>query len=152
MPTISAGFDSSGDVPGEDALVRFGPTIYVRIGLDVEYQLGNAAQPDLPSDRIPALVDTGALESCIDSTLAIGLSLPVVDRRRVAGAHGAGEVNYHLAQIYIPDLEATISGLFAGVHLAAGGQHHSALIGRTFLRHFTMAYEGRTGIVTISND
>lgn len=152
MPTINAGFSRSGGEPDEDALVRYGPTIYVRIGFDAEYQLGNATQPNLPSNQLPALVDTGALESCSDSTLAMGLSLPVVDRRRVAGAHGAGEVNYHLAQIYIPDLDFTISGLFAGVHLTAGGQRHSALIGRTFLRHFTMAYEGRTGIVTISND
>ena len=152
MPTINAGFNRSGGISGEDALVSYGPTIYVRIGLDAEYQLGDATQPNLPSNQLPALVDTGALESCIDSTLALGLSLPVVDRRSVAGAHGAGEVNYHLAQIYIPDLDITISGLFAGVHLTAGGQRHSALIGRTFLRHFTMAYEGRTGTVTISND
>jgi hypothetical protein len=36
--------------------------------------------------------------------------------------------------------------------LLAGGQNHAALIGRTFLRHFTMTYEGRTGTVIISND
>jgi hypothetical protein len=45
-----------------------------------------------------------------------------------------------------------VYGLFAGVNLAAGGQPHQALIGRTFLRHFTMIYEGRTGTVTITND
>lgn len=38
------------------------------------------------------------------------------------------------------------------IDLAAGGQAHLALIGRTFLRNFTMVYEGRTGTVTIHND
>ena len=97
-------------------------------------------------------MDTGAQASCVDSALAMELGLPVVDRTQVAGIHGASEVNSHLAQIYIPDLEFTIYGQFAGVHLAAGGQTHSALLGRTFLRHFTMTYEGRTGTVTISSD
>ena len=65
---------------------------------------------------------------------------------------GPHEFNYHLAQIYVPDLDHTIYGQFAGVHLAAGGQPHVALIGRTFLRDYTMTYEGRTGQVTLSND
>ncbi len=42
-------------------------------------------------------------------------------------------------------------GLFAGVHLVAGGQSHKALIGRTFLRSFTMIYNGRTGAVTLDS-
>ncbi|HKV43592.1 MAG TPA: retroviral-like aspartic protease family protein [bacterium] len=101
---------------------------------------------------VQALVDTGASECCIDSLLATQLNLPVVDRRKVSGAHGAQEVNMHLAQVHVPTLSFTMYGVFAGVHLAAGGQVHRALIGRTFLRHFTMSYEGRTGTVTLSND
>jgi len=42
--------------------------------------------------------------------------------------------------------------MFSGVHLAAGGQHHLALIGRTFLQNFTLIYEGRSGNVTIHNE
>jgi hypothetical protein len=38
------------------------------------------------------------------------------------------------------------------VDLKAGGQIHSALIGRTFLKHFKMVYDGRTGTVTLSRD
>jgi hypothetical protein len=41
--------------------------------------------------------------------------------------------------------------LLCGVDLAAGGQIHRALIGRTFLRRFTMVYEGETGTVTLSS-
>jgi hypothetical protein len=60
-------------------------------------------------------------------------------------------VNVYLAQIHIPSLAFTIYGGFAGVHLMAGGQTHRELLGRTFLQHYTMVDEGRSGIVTISN-
>ena len=43
-------------------------------------------------------------------------------------------------------------GAFAGVHLTAGGQVHTALIGRTFLQDFTLTYEGQTGRVSIANE
>ena len=40
-------------------------------------------------------------------------------------------------------------GAFSAVNLAAGGQIHKALMGRTFLRAFTMEYSGTTGGVAI---
>ena len=76
----------------------------------------------------------------------------MVGRQRVAGAGGAAEVNMHLAQIHVPALQFTVYGRFAAVHLAAGGQPHRALIGRTFLRNFLLTYDGRTGSVTLAND
>ena len=98
------------------------------------------------------MVDTGAVESCIDSTLAMELELPVIDRMVVAGVHGRDEVNMHLAQIHVPAIQVTVTGPFAGVHLRAGGQPHYALIGRTFLQHCTMTYRGTTGSVSLGND
>lgn len=59
---------------------------------------------------------------------------------------------YTSAQIHVPSLVFNHYGQFAAVDLAAGGQRHAALIGRTFLQHFTMMYEGRTGNVTLGND
>ena len=70
----------------------------------------------------------------------------------MAGAVGVAEVNMHLAQIHVPELNWTVYGRFAAAHLAAGGHPHRALIGRTFLRRFLLAYDGRTGSVTLSND
>jgi hypothetical protein len=91
-------------------------------------------------------------KSCIDSGLGDDLNLPIVDRRMTGGIHGAKEVNVHLAQIFIPGLSYIIYGPYCAVDLAAGGQTHLALIGRSFLRNFTMIYEGRTGSVTLHND
>ncbi len=134
--------------PGQpDALLRFGPTLRVRIGFDPEYR--HDGEMSLLNADYDALVDTGASESCLDSSIAVEAGLPIIDRRQVAGAHGSAEVNVHLAQISIPELGVVLSGRFAGVHLFAGGQSHGALIGRTLLRHVKMVYNGVTGSVTI---
>ncbi len=152
MARTKCGFEDQPDLPGRDALILHGPTLIVNIGLDIAFRAGKNARPQLPSQNWPALVDTGAGESCIDSSLASSLSLPIVDQQITSGAHGAHPVNVHLAQIHVPSLNFTIHGRFAGVHLTAGGQRHMALIGRTFLQHFTMIYEGRTGTVVVSNN
>lgn len=154
MPTAKCGIVDLPGRPGRDGLVGIGPTLIVQIGFDPNYDSTATPlkAPTLPPDQIWALVDTGAMESCIDSDLAMRLNLPVIDRRQTAGAHGAKEVNVHLAHIHVPSLIFTIYGQFCAVDLAAGGQRHQALIGRTFLQNFTMVYEGRTGNVTLSND
>jgi hypothetical protein len=153
MPMIRCGFDDTPNGPsGQQHLVTWGPTLLVDIGFDPNFRAGVLNVP-VPGVRgLHALVDTGATESCIDSLLAAQLNLPIVDRRPIGGVHGSQEVNMHLAQVHIPALPFTIYGAFAGVHLRAGGQAHSALIGRTFLQSFTLTYNGRTGTVIISSD
>lgn len=61
------------------------------------------------------------------------------------------EANVYWAQIHIPELNTSITGPFAGVHLAAGQHPHRVLIGWDFLRYFTMVYAGRVGSVKISS-
>jgi hypothetical protein len=152
MPSIECGFaDGPGDVLGCDLLVRNGPTLQVKIGFDPAYKPSAVdPPPTLPVIDLPALVDTGASDSCIDNLLAAQLKLPVVDRQPIAGVHGSREVNVHLAHIHVPSLQVTLYGTFAAVDLIAGGQTHHALIGRTFLRHFTMTYNGVSGSVVLS--
>ncbi len=152
MPSIKCGFDDiAGGASGAEMFTSYGPTLLVDIGFDPNFKPVSGAIPTPGITGVYALVDTGAGESCIDSVLAAQLNLPIVDKRMVAGAHGAQEVNMHLAQVRVPSLDINILGAFAGVHLEAGGQSHQALMGRTFLRNFTMVYEGRTGTVTISS-
>jgi predicted aspartyl protease len=135
-------------------LSAHGPTLIVDIGFDLDFK-PDVKPPGIPKAGISgvhALVDTGASQCCIDSLLAIQLGLPIVDKQKIAGAGGGADVNMHLAQVHVPSLNWTIYGLFAGVHLQAGGQWHKALIGRTFLQSFTMVYEGKTGNVTLSSE
>lgn len=152
MPETLCGFnDVPGGASGQDLLAAWGPTLKVDIGFDSDYKPERPWTVPIPGmTGIDALVDTGAGESCIDSLLAGQLNLPIVDRRSVSGVHGSQMVNMHLAQIHVPSLNFTIYGAFAGVELAAGGQAHKALIGRTFLQNFTMVYEGSTGTVKLS--
>lgn len=157
MARTRCGFNDAPGVPGSGAslLVTNGPTLYVNIGFDPNFDMmtPKPSAPPIPGiSNMPALVDTGALECCIDNLLAAQLNLPIVDRRQIAGVGGLHTVNVYLAQVHIPSLAFTVSGLFAGVDLKAGGQTHNALIGRTFLASFTMTYEGRSGTVTITND
>lgn len=153
MPSTRCGFDSvPGGASGSDLLATWGPTLLVDIGFDQNWKPGTALLiPVAGIKGIHALVDTGATESCIDSLLATQLNLPIVDRRMISGVHGGQQVNMHLAQVHVPSLNFTIYGVFAGVHLQAGGQMHRALIGRTFLRHYKMVYEGHTGLVTLES-
>lgn len=151
MPRAKCGFNDTDVAKGHDALVVCGPTLLVDIGFDADYK-PDAKPLVIPKSAIQgiwALVDTGATESCIDSDLASQLLLPIIDRRKISGVGGEHEVNMYLAQIHIPSLAFTVYGVFAGVNLAAGGQPHRALIGRTFLRGFTMIYTGTTGDVEL---
>lgn len=149
MPETKCGFTDTDTVKGVDSLVFHGPTLLVDIGFDAKYVAGSGRVPAPAVTSVWALVDTGATESCVDDALANKLQFPIVDRRKIAGSKGAHEVNMYLAQIHIPSLNFTLWGGFAGVDLTAGGQRHVALIGRTFLRHFTMIYSGSTGDVKL---
>ena len=135
-----------------DSLVAIGPTIGVQVGSDPGYEPTRGIPPALPPDQYPALVDTGAVDSCIDVTLASALGLTMVDTIQASGAFSRGEANTYLAQIFIPTLNFTLVGEFTGAHLLTGGQPHVALIGRTFLRHHRLVYDGRSGEVTLESD
>jgi hypothetical protein len=151
MPETLCGFnDIPGGASGQALLTAWGPTLMVDIGFDANFNAAVPARPAAGITNVDALVDTGAGESCIDNVLAGQLNLPIVDRRPISGVHGSHMVNMHLAQIHVPSLAFTIHGAFAGIDLAAGGQIHKALIGRTFLQNFTMVYEGLTGTVKLS--
>lgn len=153
MPKTECGFITiEGGALAKDLLVSYGPTLFVDIGFDPAFKPGQGRTPKPGMTQIRALVDSGATESCIDSVLASQLNLPIIDRRIFSGIGGKHEVNIHLAQVHIPSLNFTLYGAFAGVHLEAGGQWHKALIGRTFLLHYTMIYNGRTGVVTLSSE
>jgi predicted aspartyl protease len=152
MPKALCGFDSlAGGASGSEFLVAYGPTLVVNVGFDPDFKEANPTVPKIGTTKFAALVDTGATECAIDSLLAAQLNLPVVDRRKVAGIGGAHEVNVHLAQVFVVSLGFTVYGAFMAVHLNAGGQRHHVLLGRTFLKHYKMVYEGVTGTVIIES-
>lgn len=152
MPIASCGFRDTPNASGDQLLVQYGPTVPVLVGFDPLFRASTGLAPILPSNRIPAVVDTGATISCIDTDRVKTLNLPFVGMRDFGGIAGSSERSMHLAQITIPDLGFYIYGEFAAVDLIAGGQPHEVLLGRSFLRSFRMIYDGRTGEVIIEND
>ena len=142
---LSCGFSGSG---ASDLLIEHGPTIYVDIGFDPTWRQGRI--PAAKKRNVPALVDTGALESFIDCELATDLDLPISDRRQISGSGGRHEVDVYTAQVYVPAFEFTVYGQFAGVYLSSGGTNFRVLMGRTFLKYFTLTYDGPTGHVTLT--
>ncbi len=122
----------------------------VNIGFDLNFPAFDSTHQRGTQGLLPALVDTGAATTCIDASLAATLNLPVINQRIVSGVHGEGVVNVHSGSIHVPALDAVFSGAFVGAYLAAGGQPQSAILGRDFLRHFRLTYDGITGAVTLS--
>lgn len=150
MAEVQCGFAyGQSDEAAANELCQTGPTLHVRIGFDPNFQVAHAGLPQLPEQTFPALIDTGAFESCIDTRLARRLALPVIDRTILSGASGPAPFNLHLAQIIIPDLNCVLYGQFAGISLTDGEQPHYALIGRNLLEKFRMIYNGKTGSVLL---
>ena len=143
-------FDLSAATP--HTLVAVGPTIGVQVGFDPDYEPERGVLPVLPPDVYPALIDTGATQSCIDVSLVAALNLELVDTVWLGTAGGLTEVNRYSAQLVIPSMNRVIYGRFAALHLQTGGQRCVALIGRTFLRHHRLVYDGRSGEVTLESD
>ena len=75
-----------------------------------------------------------------------------MEHANITGVHGPGFVDVYGAQMLVPDLGVSFSGRFPAADLSAGGQHHRALLGRDFLRYYTMTYDGRTGAVRLVGD
>ena len=147
MPIIECGFRDGDEQADLDALINFGPTAEVVVSAHI---VPSTDEEQPRSETVYALIDTGATQSCIDHKLALDLGLPVVDVQQVAGAGGLTDHDVFMAKVSIPGLKMDQFGRFTGVALAKGGQPHRVLLGRTFLQHIIMIYDGIRGQVTIS--
>ena len=148
MITVEAGIVDNSGRNSPDHLVIIGPSIRVII----EHVMPSVKAPaqQKQDSFVAGLIDTGAYHSCIDTSFATELGLPIVNEIFMGGAAGLSKHNVYLAKMHIPDLQLDEYGEFAGVDLAGGGQLHRALLGRTFLRNLMMIYHGTTGQVMIN--
>ena len=139
MATADLGFANE---PGR--LVLTGPTTLVHIGVGRDFVESPRARRHL------ALVDTGALDNCIDVDFANAIGLNPSEHVTGAGVGGLYETEMYAAHVHIPALDHAVVGNFMGARLLAGGLPHAILLGRTFLRHFTMTYDGPSGSVILA--
>jgi hypothetical protein len=141
--SASCGFPSGGDLPREVELWLRGPTIAVDIGFDLQY--GGSGVPNVGGQDLRALVDTGSRPNFVDLKLAKSLDLVVVDEWTISGSNGKHLVDVFLAHLYVPSLGYVRLGKFGGIPLSDGDHGHLVLLGREFLKDFTLSYEGTTG-------
>ncbi len=150
MPSTQAGFKSGkGGAQPPDLLVQLGPTLRVDIGLKSRSRPNQP--PDLSKKDIKALIDTGAGSDCIDDDLAKSLKLPITDEGEISGVGGRHHAYIYTARLYIPSLKQLLFQPFTGVKLQQGDQWHGVILGRSFLRRYTLVYNGRDGSVLIDD-
>ena len=131
--------DAQGN-PSSGALALKGPTITVSLSNPVD---GN-------EEHLEALVDTGAGITAIDQSLAESLSLPIIDRRNLHGATGAGSRDVFMGEFSIDELNTRYRGPLVGVEMGTFGQ--KVILGRDFLAVCQMIYNGPAGTVDYQRD
>src|SRR5271170_7952317 len=96
---VECGFHKENE--GDSKLLDSGPTIPVKISFNPSIPMPDDGLSPvfIPSIKIPALIDTGASECFIDSSLATTLQLPIVNRRLISGSDGKHYADVYMAQI-----------------------------------------------------
>jgi hypothetical protein len=135
-----------------DRLILYGPLIPIDIGFDPDHdETTPGLIPKGQEKGLVALIDTGSATNYIDATVAKRLGLPEINKDTVVGPIGGPqEITSYLAQIHIPSIPFMITGEFGGLDLISSGMGYSALLGREFLMHFSMSYDGLAGEVFLS--
>ena len=151
MPTARLSLPLLPGLPSWAALLLHGPTLPVLVGYDFGVGSAGSAPGNVPATPALAMIDTGADANCVDENLAIRLNLPRVGDSVVTAAQGPVAANVFRGQLFIPDLDWTIEGRLLGVSYGVE-QQWSVILGRTFLQHCVMNYDGRSGEVTVSTD
>lgn len=128
--------------------VFLGPTVQVLVSGTKNPDADNLSEE---TETVHALIDTGCTESCIDTELAKALNLIPVNKRPLSGTGGKLEHLVYLARLTVPELGYSHYGQFTGVSLKAGDQFHSVLLGRDFLRHVIIIYDGIREQVTLAS-
>jgi hypothetical protein len=79
----------------------------------------------------------------------IQVDIGLKSRSPAGGVGGRHRAFIYTARIYIPKLNKLLFQPFTGVKLAEGEQWHRVILGRSFLRHYRLAYDGVRGQVEI---
>ena len=139
-------------VSAQFALIQQGPIIQVVLGLAQSFanqlvQQGHSV-PNPVSGQ--ALVDTGASVTCIDDEIAQSMGLPVIDVVQMTSAsHASTPANVYPVQLQIVGTPIRVE-VSRGLGAILKPQNIVALIGRDFLQHCAMFYNGPTGQLTLS--
>lgn len=136
-------------VSAATALRDLGPMIQVTLSLESNAEKGLLAEGKPVPTPISgmALIDTGAMRTCIDDATAQKLGLPVIGVGRMSSATHANEpCNIYPVKFVIQSIGAVNLPNTMGAKL---GGHIVALIGRDLLASCVLVYNGVSGQVTL---
>ena len=139
------GSDGAGPQQREEMLRLNGPRLRV-----IVRSLGpSGVQPGSDFAEQDALIDTGASDICIDARVARQLGLQAVDIVRIGVVGGFAEAVVYAGILEVPELHfSRIMRFYAPRGAAPSSQ---LLLGRSFLAHFIMTYDGPNGIFHFYN-
>jgi predicted aspartyl protease len=160
MPILHVQYDDQGQtadgkivkISPAAALQQRGPIVQVTIGISQTFaeqllQQGTALPSPVSGN---ALLDTGASTTCIDDAVAQSMGLPAIDVVTMASAsHESTQQNVYPIHMQIVGSPIPVEVPNAiGANLRVQGI--IALIGRDYLQHCTLHYNGVTGAITLS--
>ncbi len=138
-------------VPSPGTLILRGPCLQVTVTLSAPMATQIASQGGTVPAPVSglAMIDTGAMMTCIDDEAALQLGLPVIDVIAIASASHAETMQ----RVYPAHIEG-----FGGISIEApravgaalASQGLIALIGRDILQHCCLYYNGPAGQFTLS--
>ena len=142
MPTVDCNGYNAVKKDNPDDLLRFGPTVIVRVGIGSQNE-----------QEVRALIDTGAEHDGIDADFAKEFGFPARDQ--ISGTHTFHgikneAVDVFAVQIQIPHFGGMYASKFVGGTLSNTDYPYKILLGRTFLKQHQLQYDGVTGIVQLS--
>ena len=101
----------------------------------------HGSTPDLPTEQLQGIIDTGASVICVDKRVALKLGLTAINRKRMEVADGS------IVESTVYMAEMAIEGLgfrnWVEIHaLPMMRPSARVLLGRSFLKNYLVTYNG----------
>jgi predicted aspartyl protease len=158
MPILHSQFAGQGKtpegktivIPPPICLLQRGPCVQVSITLadQIASELVKRQEPVPAPVSGMALIDTGAISTCIDEETAKQMQLPIINVVNMASAsHPSTKANQYPVKFQIVGIPMFFNSTATGAPLKVQGL--IALIGRDLLQHCTMIYNGSLGQISL---
>lgn len=133
-------------------LLERGPVLNIEISVPLALtKIWEKQNLDLPSPQPGnALVDTGASCTCVDRDVIKKLMIPSIGIERVYTPQGNEEQHKYPVRVAFPGTTLPFVEFGSAYGAVLKEQGIIALIGRDLLVHFSLAYNGPGGFVTLA--
>jgi len=142
---------STTELPAPFVLRTRGPAVEIAVAVssELEQSLSDANQPVRAAITGLALIDTGAVATCVDETVAQQLGVAPIDVVRISSAsHAQADKSVYPVRLRLLGTTIEVAASRAiGVPLQPQG--FIALLGRDFLERFVLIYNGPAGEMTL---